>query len=101
MNIPKFTAETSLYKHKLHYQATTDPRIGGGVVRPASPFSSASYSNRPVPVFSSFSPQYHARPIFCQATWCPFGQIWCYPVLGIWDPITASCEGPFEPFHTF
>ena len=51
MNTPKFTAEASLYNQNLHYQATTDPGVGGGVVQPASPFSSATYSNRPVPVF--------------------------------------------------
>ena len=101
MNTPKFTAEASLYNHNLHYKATTDPGICGGVVQPASPFSNASYSNRPVPVFSSLLRQYHARPTFCLTTWCPFGQLWCYPVIGIWNPITSSCEGPVEPFHTF
>ena len=55
MNTPKFTAEASRYNQNLHYQATTDPGVGGGVVQPASPFSSATYSNRPVPVFSFFS----------------------------------------------
>ena len=41
MNMPKFTAEASLYNVSAHYPATTKAAACGGLVQPAGPFSSA------------------------------------------------------------
>jgi hypothetical protein len=39
MNIPGFTAEASLFNSNMHYQATTEATVYGGIVQPAGPFS--------------------------------------------------------------
>jgi hypothetical protein len=69
----------------------------------------------PTPTFTAEASLYHGethypslsrgvipdRPILCMTTWCPFGQLWCYPAIGIWDPVTGSCGGYEGGFHTF
>jgi hypothetical protein len=81
MNIPGFTAETSLYNGNVHYQATTEATVYGGIVQPAGPFSDVFNPNEPVPVLSIFPPGWgnclkrvciphvsHGLP-FCEYRW--------------------------------
>ena len=85
MNVPRFTAGASLYKSDVRYRATPEISSHGGPVRPASTFSEV----------------FRPRPTFCLRTVCPFGQLWCHRAIGIWNPVTASCEGYVDPFRTF
>ena len=84
MNMPGFTAETSLYNGNVRYQATTEAIVYGGLVQPAGPFGS----------FSDVI--FRDRRIYCLKWKC--GQLpgrdkpFCSQVLGIWNPVTHSCE---------
>ena len=50
MNMPKFTAESSLYNSNLHYQSTSEATFYDGVVQPAGDMFDP---NREVPSLTS------------------------------------------------
>ena len=54
MNIPGFTAETSLHKGKMRYETTSEATIYGGLVQPASPFSDSIDLDREWPYLSRY-----------------------------------------------
>ena len=77
-NMPQFTAEASLFNVSTRYQITTMASFKGGIVQPAQ--------------FNLFYPD---RPIYCLKYRCiqfPNRNPFCWRVLGIWNPVTASCE---------
>lgn len=84
MNMPGFTAEASLLNSDKHYQATTAATVYGGFVQPA--------------LFRlRFDELYVPKPIFClkppPCFYDAFGRQHCLPPsLGIWNPVTYSCE---------
>jgi hypothetical protein len=49
MNMPGFTAETSLYNVSTRYRATAKAAVYGGIVQPAGPFSDVFHPDQPVP----------------------------------------------------
>jgi hypothetical protein len=84
MNTPGFTAEASLFKGDMSYQATAEATIYGGVVLPAL---SQGKIDEPARYFCLKPP-----PCFYDA----FGRRHCLPPSwaswGYWNPITQSCE---------
>jgi hypothetical protein len=89
-NIPGYTAEASLFNVSTRYQATAQASAYGGIVQPAQ--SDVFYPHRPVPFLSSSIP---TRPLYCLKYNCvdlPNRGPFCWRVLGIWNPRTASCE---------
>ncbi len=48
MNLPRFTAEVSLYNGNGRYQSTTEAIFYSGIVKPISPFDSPIYPGPPV-----------------------------------------------------
>ena len=52
MNMPGFTAETSLYNGNVPYQTTTEATVYGGLVQPAQ--SDVFHPDRPIPHLCSW-----------------------------------------------
>ena len=84
MNMPRFTAEASLFNVGTRYQATAEAPFYSGLVQPAGPFSTVVHRD---------------RPIFCLKRVCkdvaPAGQrprLVCHLGFGIWSPVTGRCE---------
>jgi hypothetical protein len=96
MNIPRFTAEASLFNSRERYHATTDAGFYGGAVQPAQ---SDMYTPHHPPRVTPDSSVYHPRPVYCLRTECrnvsPAGQppkLLCELAIGFRNPLTGQCE---------
>jgi hypothetical protein len=97
MNMPRFTAEASLYNVSARYRATAKAAVYGGLVQPAgSDVLSDPSGSLPVLSTELFHPDW---PVWCFKRVCkdiaPAGQrpnLLCWQTIGIWNPVTARCE---------
>lgn len=96
-NLPGFTADVSICNSKMPYQAITEATIYGGLVQPAQ--SDLFFPDRPIPRLNPPLGMSHElnpnRPIFCLRENCQQLPQFCWWELGLWNPITRSCDFPW------
>src|ERR1700677_4379138 len=97
MNIPGFTAESSLYKGNARYRATTEDSFYGGLVQPAGygvlsdPYGSSV-------LFLSTQLFFPDHPVWCLTRKCAISypdsrvcRVWRWTV-GVLNPVTGHCD---------